>query len=129
MYIKPYKGFYCGHYMKIKNPDSSVPIPVIRAMRKLGQDIRDARLRRRITMAVMAERASIARTTLTKIEKGGYGVSMGNYATVLFTLGMIERLADLVDVRADTVGLELEDERLPKRVRRSKGNKSRWSTK
>jgi len=43
-----------------------VPIPVRRALRKLGQDVRDARLRRCIPTAVMAERASISRTTLTK---------------------------------------------------------------
>jgi len=94
------------------------PIPVRRALRKLGQDIRDARLRRRIPTAVMAERASISRTTLNKIEKGDPGVSLGNYANVLFVLGMAERLGELADVKTDTVGLELEEERLPKRIRR-----------
>ena len=49
--------------------DLMVPIPVRRALRKLGQDIRDAKLRRRIPTAVMAERASISRTTLNKIER------------------------------------------------------------
>jgi hypothetical protein len=45
---------------------------------------------------------------------------MGTYATVLFLLGMADRLAELADVRHDTVGLALEDERLPQRVRRSR---------
>ena len=98
--------------------DLMMPIPVRRALRKLGQDIRDARLRRRIPTAVMAERASISRTTLNKIEKGDPGVSLGNYANVLFVLGMAERLGELADVKTDTVGLELEEERLPKRIRR-----------
>ena len=98
--------------------DSMMPIPVRRALRKLGQDIRDARLRRRIPTAVMAERASISRTTLNKIEKGDPGVSLGNYANVLFVLGMAERLGELADVKTDTVGLELEEERLPQRIRR-----------
>jgi transcriptional regulator with XRE-family HTH domain len=104
-----------------------VPIPVRRALHKLGQDIRDARLRRRIPTAVMAERASISRTTLNKIEKGDPGVSLGNYANVLFVLGMAERLADLADVKTDTVGLELEGERLPQRIRKSSrsGQKSK----
>jgi len=104
-----------------------VPIPVRRALRKLGQDIRDARLRRRIPTAVMAERASISRTTLNKIEKGDPGVSLGNYANVLFVLGMAERLGDLADVRTDVVGLELEEERLPQRIRkpRRSGQKSK----
>lgn len=100
------------------------PIPVRRALRKLGQDIHDARRRRRIPTAVMAERASISRTTLNKVEKGDPGVSLGNYANVLFVLGMAERLGDLADVRTDTVGLELEEERLPQRIRNKSGRKS-----
>jgi len=98
--------------------DLMVPIPVRRAVHKLGQDIRDARLRRRIPTAVMAERASISRTTLNKIEKGDPGVSLGNYANVLFVLGMAERVGDLADVKTDTVGLGLEEERLPQRIRK-----------
>ena len=107
--------------------DLMMPIPVRRALRKLSQDIRDARLRRRIPTAVMAERASISRTTLNKIEKGDPGVSLGNYANVLFVLGMVERLGDLADVRTDVVGLELEEERLPQRIRkpRRSGQKSK----
>ncbi len=103
--------------------DLMLPIPVRRAVRKLGKDIRDARLRRRIRTAVMAERASISRTTLNKIEKGDPGVSLGNYANVLFVLGMAERLGDLVDVKTDTVGLGLEEERLPQRIRKPRQNK------
>jgi len=66
----------------------------------------------------MAERASISRTTLRKVEQGNPGVSIGIYATVLFVLGLHHRLADLADVRTDQVGLELEEERLPQRIRR-----------
>jgi hypothetical protein len=43
---------------------------------------------------------------------------MGIYATVLFVLGLIDRLGALADARVDTVGLALEEERLPKRIRR-----------
>lgn len=95
----------------------STPIPVVRALRKLGQDMRNARLRRRIPVAVLAERASISRVTLNKIEKGDEGVSIGNYAAVLFSLGMISRVAELADVVHDAVGRELEEERLPQRIR------------
>lgn len=97
-----------------------MPIPVSRALRKLGRDIRDARLRRRIPAAVLAARASISRTTLVKVEKGTPGVSIGIYVTLLFVLGMIDRLAELADIRHDERGLALEEERLPKRIRRSK---------
>jgi DNA-binding XRE family transcriptional regulator len=104
--------------MRHRHQASASPIPVRRALRKLGHDIRDARRRRRIPVAIMAERASTSRMTLNKIEKGEPGVAMGTYATVLFVLGMADRLADLVDPKNDAVGLALEDEHLPQRVRR-----------
>lgn len=104
--------------MNVTQKFPSLPLPVRRALRKLGGDIRDARLRRRIATKIMAERASISRTTLNKIEKGDPGVSLGNYATVLFVLGLSDRLAELADSGTDTVGLELEEQRLPQRIRR-----------
>jgi len=93
-----------------------LPVPVQRAVRKLGQDIRDARRRRRIPTAVMADRASISRTTLVKVEKGDPAVSLGIYAKVLFVLGMLDRLADLADVTTDRRGLEIEEDDLPERI-------------
>ncbi len=93
------------------------PLPVTRALRKLGQDLRDARKRRRIPASILAERASISRTTLNKVEKGEAGVSMGIYASVLFALGMNERVAALADPRHDDVGLQLEEDHLPRRIR------------
>lgn len=100
-----------------------LPLPAKRALAKLGGDIRDARLRRRITATLMAERAFITRVTLAKVEKGDPGVSLGTYATVLFILGLASRLEELVDVKNDALGLQLEDERLPKRVRRVRSRK------
>jgi DNA-binding XRE family transcriptional regulator len=96
---------------------STAPVPVTRAVRKLGHDIRDARRRRRIPAAILAERASISRTTLHKVEQGDPGVSLGTSATVLFVLGMIDQLAGLADPKLDAVGLELEEEHLPERIR------------
>ena len=71
-------------------------------------------------MAILAERASVSRMTLGKAEKGDPGVSLGTYATVLFALGMVDRLADVADPRHDALGLELEEEHLPKRIRFSR---------
>ena len=96
---------------------ASLPIPVARAMRKLGRDIKDARRRRRIAMAIVAERASVSKPTLIRIERGDQSVSIGSYAKVLFVMGMADRLADLADARNDAVGLQLEEENLPKRIR------------
>jgi hypothetical protein len=104
--------------MRMKKPSGMLPIPVTRALRKLGHDIRDARRRRRIRAKIAAARASISRTTLVKIEKGEPGVAIGSYAIVLFVLGMTDRLADLADPRNDVVGLQLEEEHLPQRISR-----------
>ena len=93
-----------------------LPIPVRRALRKLGKDISDARRRRRIPLQLMAERANVSRATIGKIEKGDPTASMGGYAAVLFVLGMTDRIAELMDGTHDLLGRELEDERLPQRI-------------
>lgn len=98
-------------------PISSLPIPVKRHLRVLGLNIRNARLRRRITMEMMAERASISRATLSKIERGDPSVALGSYASVIFVLGLIANLGDLLSADRDTLGRILEEEHLPKRVR------------
>src|SRR5580765_5468221 len=103
--------------MRTSRSSVVLPIPVKNALRKLGRDIRDARRRRRIPAAIAAQRASISRTTLVQVEKGDPGVAIGIYATVLFVLGMADRLADLVAPKNDTVGLQLEEEHLPQRIR------------
>lgn len=102
---------------------AALPVPVARALRKLGHDIRDARRRRRIPVTILADRASVSRTTLNKAEKGDPGVSLGTYAMVLFSLGMVDRLADVADPRHDAAGLELEEENLPVRIRLSRWRK------
>src|SRR3954452_20987811 len=94
----------------------SLPLPVRRGLKKLGGDIADARRRRRIPTTLTAQRAMISRATLARVEKGVPQVSLGIYATVLFILGLAERLADLADVRSDDIGLRLEEERLPQKI-------------
>ena len=94
-----------------------LPIPVRSALIKLGQDINSSRRRRRISKALMAERAGIAINTLSRIEHGDPGASMAAWASTLFVLGMTENLRDLADPSRDITGLMLEEERLPKRIR------------
>ncbi len=93
-----------------------LPISVKRALLKLGQDVADARKRRRISTMIMAERASISRTTLNKVEKGDPSVALGIYASVLFVLGMEKRLGELADIKLDETGLMLEEDNLPDRI-------------
>jgi transcriptional regulator with XRE-family HTH domain len=68
-------------------------------------------------MAIVAERASVSKSTLIRIERGDPSVAVGNYARVLFVIGMIDRMTDLADAKNDPVGLQLEEENLPKRIR------------
>ena len=103
--------------MKSSRSQVALPLNVRRALRKLGLDLSAARRRRRLSMALAAERAFISRNPLTRVEKGDPGVSMGIYASVLFVFGMEDRLGDLADAAADPVGLSLEEERLPRRIR------------
>jgi transcriptional regulator with XRE-family HTH domain len=68
-------------------------------------------------MALVAERAFISRNTLSRVERGDPSVSVGIYATVLFVLGLAERVGSLAEPSRDEVGLGLAEEQLPKRVR------------
>ena len=106
--------------MRTSRTSIVMPLPVRRALRKLGQDLKDARRRRRVPTGVLAERASVSRATLVKIEKGDPSVALGLYATVLFALNLVDRLADLADAKHDAVGLQLEEEHLPQRIRTSR---------
>jgi transcriptional regulator with XRE-family HTH domain len=92
------------------------PAAVRRALRKLGGDIRDARRRRRLPMAVVAERAFTSRSTLQKIEAGDTNVGIGIYAAVLQALGLLEGLGRVADISNDSVGQALASAELPKHV-------------
>jgi hypothetical protein len=105
--------------MKSKSK-ATLPIPVKRALSHLGRHIREARIKRRIPTAIMSERCFISRMTLNKVEKGDPSVSMGVYATVLFVLGLTNRLEDLINPKYDNLGLLLQEEQLPKRIRQKR---------
>jgi transcriptional regulator with XRE-family HTH domain len=78
-----------------------------RILTVLGENIKLARLRRKLTAEQVAERAGISRSTLWQIEKGLPNVSLGNYAQALFVLGLEK---DLEQVAADDVlGRKLQD--------------------
>ena len=85
-----------------------------------GENIRLARLRRKLSTTQIAERAAISRTTLVAVEKGAPHVSMGTYVQVLFTLGLEKTVLRLAE--DDVLGRKLQDaglsvkERAPKRA-------------
>jgi transcriptional regulator with XRE-family HTH domain len=77
----------------------------------LGQRLRDARLRRRMTSLAMAERSGISRATLHRLEKGDTSISLGATQRVLRVLGL-EADFDLL-ARDDAMGRKLQDMALP----------------
>jgi transcriptional regulator with XRE-family HTH domain len=87
------------------------------ALERLGSDIRGARLRRGIAVADLAVRAGTSPSTVARLEKGDPGVGIGTLADILVVLGLVDRLADLIDIRKDDLGLVLTIERQPRRGR------------
>lgn len=74
---------------------------------EFGENIKLARLRRKLSAEQVAERANISRPTLHAIEKGMPGVAFGSYAQVLFVLNLEK---DLLKVAVDdTLGRKLQD--------------------
>ena len=94
-----------------------VPEPVARALAKLGRDISLARRRRRLSQASLADRSGIGVNTVRRLEKGEPSGSIEHLARILYVLGELERLENLLDTGTDEVGLLMMDERLPQRVR------------
>lgn len=93
------------------------PLPVQKALKKFGADLRAARKRRPIQVATMAERMGVSEPTLRKIENGDPSVQFGHVAQALFVLQMLDGLGDLASVSKDDIGQMLEEERLPQRIR------------
>jgi transcriptional regulator with XRE-family HTH domain len=77
---------------------------------QFGENLKLARLRRKLTTQQVAERAGITRTTLWQIEKGASHVSLGAYAQVLLVLGMENDLLKLST--DDELGRRLQDAQL-----------------
>jgi len=79
-------------------------------LKMVGENIKLARLRRKITATMLAERAGISRVTLRKVENGESSVTMAIYANVLFCLGLEKDLLRLAG--DDPLGRRLQDAEL-----------------
>ncbi|RLA59990.1 MAG: transcriptional regulator [Epsilonproteobacteria bacterium] len=92
-----------------------------RILETFGENIKLARLRRKLSMEQIAERAGISRSTLIKIEQGDSGVSMGSYFQVLFVMRLDQDFLQVA--KDDLLGRKIQDagliikKRAPKKVK------------
>lgn len=96
---------------------TTLPLEVTTAVQRLGENIRLARVRRRLSQEELAQACGITRKTLYALEKGAPGASVATAFTVLWKLGLLNTAAALADPDADEHGKILESARRPKRVR------------
>lgn len=95
-----------------------LPRKLEKTMTIMGEQIKLARLRRNLSIAQIAERATCSPLTVNRIEKGSPTVSMGIYARVLYALQLDDDL--LLIAKEDTLGRTLQDLGLKHRQRASK---------
>lgn len=89
-----------------------------RMLQEMGSQIKLARLRRNITSQEMAQRTSLGRNTIVKIESGEETVAMGSYFRVLIALGLDLDILNLA--KDDVLGRKLQDaELMPKQRTKS----------
>ncbi len=89
-----------------------------RALNQVGEQFKLARLRRKLSMEQVAERANVAKSTLWRIEKGDPGVAMGNYYQVLIVLGLDDDIMQLAG--DDELGRKIQDAGLTTKKRAPK---------
>lgn len=110
-----------------KNTLSHKALPPDQADRliQLGQRIRIARKRRRMTLQSLASRMFVDEKTLRRLEKGDPGVSLGVLLTALFCLDLENDLDRVADLKTDDVGNVLDRQRYERiqRVRKKKDRK------
>lgn len=99
---------------------AAIVMPTTRKiLEQMGEQIKLARLRRKLSSQLIAERAGISRQTLNSIEKGSATVSMGSYAAVLHALNNLDNDLLLI-AKEDEFGRKLQDLDLPTRKRAPK---------
>jgi transcriptional regulator with XRE-family HTH domain len=89
-----------------------------RLLSALGERLRLARLRRRLSVDIVCERAAISRMTLYRLESGSSAIALGTLVRVLSVLALENDLESIG--RDDRLGRLLQDQKLPARRRTSR---------
>ena len=97
---------------------TKLPRKLEQKMQVVGKQIKLARLRRNLSVAQVAERATCSPLTVSRIEKGTPTVAIGIYLRVLYALQLDDDILSLA--KDDELGRALQDMNLPQRKRASK---------
>jgi DNA-binding XRE family transcriptional regulator len=104
--------------MKARNPLlGATPYDVERTLKKFGADLKTARLRRNLTIQEAAQKIGTSRFAVANAERGKPSSNIAVYAALLWTYGLVDRLADVVDPSNDEEGTRLALVREPARAR------------
>lgn len=90
---------------------SSPPYQVERALKRLGANLRTARLRRNLTLEDVAEKIGTGRRAVIEAEKGKPSTSAAVYTALLWAYDLLEPIAVLADPSTDREGLALAGQR------------------
>jgi transcriptional regulator with XRE-family HTH domain len=102
---------------------ATLPPSVADALRRLGENLAIARVRRKESQRVWAKRLGVSIPTLIRMEQGEASVAMGIYATALWMIGRSAELPELAAPEHDRGALELDVRRAAKRrAVRSRGS-------
>ena len=94
--------------MARSNPlTASVPFDVERAIKRLGTNLRTARLRRNLTLEEVAEKLGAGRHVIARAEAGKVSTPVAVYIGLLWTYGLLDQISHLADPAGDKEGLAL----------------------
>ena len=91
----------------------STPYVVEEALKRIGRNIKIARLRRGLRLQDVADRAGISRYVMSDIEKGKPATAIAAYIGALWALRLTDGLHNIADPDADREGKAHEAIRAP----------------
>lgn len=100
---------------------STPPYEVEKEIRKLGDNLRTARLRRGLTIKDVAEKIGTGVRSISDAEKGKVSASVAIYYALLWAYGLLKQTNTLAGPTTDSVGITLSDRNKPKRAKTTKG--------
>ena len=103
----------------------TMPRALAQQLQLMGEQIMLARKRRHLSMQDIADRATVARLTVSKVEHGDPTVSMGIYARVLFALNLEKDISLLA--ADDALGRQLQDAELLRNGWNSESHEARFN--